>query len=246
MQPIQSVEQALPTSPDDADSPTPHRIRSFAMRRGRATAAQRHAYEQLRPALALAFSPRPVDLPAIFGRRAPVVLEIGFGMGETTAAIAERHPDVDFLAVDVFVAGIGALARRLHQARLQNVRIIEHDAVEVVHHMIVPASLRAIHVFFPDPWPKARHHKRRLIAQPFVGILAERLESGGVLHCATDWQDYAQQMLEVLSQEPRLSNLHPGYAVQARNPWFERPVTKFQTRGARLGHDVWDLVFERR
>jgi tRNA (guanine-N7-)-methyltransferase len=226
--------------------PPVRRIRSFAMRRGHVTAAQRRAYDELRPALALAYRPEPIDFAAVFGRRASVVLEIGFGMGETTAAIAQRHPEVDFLAVEVFVAGIGALARRVHDAGLTNVRIIEHDAVEVVGTMIAPASLSAIHVFFPDPWPKARHHKRRLIAQPFAGTLAERLRPGGVLHCATDWQNYAEQMLEVLSQEPRLRNLHERYAPQPRSPWCERPTTKFHARGAGLGHGVWDLVFERR
>ena len=225
--------------------PPARHIRSFAMRRGHVTQAQRRAYEELLPAIAVPFGTEPVDPRALFGRDAPLVLEIGFGMGETTAAIAHQHPDIDFLCVEVFVAGIGALARRAHEAGLGNVRVIEHDAVEVVHAMIAPASLHGIHVFFPDPWPKARHHKRRLIAQPFVGALAERLVPGGFLHCATDWQNYAEQMLEVLSQEPRLRNLHAGYAPQARNPRSERPTTKFHARGQRLGHGVWDLVFER-
>jgi len=216
------------------------------MRRGHFTAAQRRAYDELAPALAIPLQREPIDPVAIFGRRAPLVLEIGFGMGETTAAIAQAHPEIDFLAVEVFVAGIGALARRVHEARMKNVRLIEGDAVEVVHAMIAPASLHAMHVFFPDPWPKARHHKRRLIAQPFVGVLAQRLQVGGILHCATDWQDYAQQMLDVLSHEPRLRNLHADYAPWPRSPWCERPTTKFHARGTRLGHGVWDLVFERR
>lgn len=244
----QTVQGTQPSCPlgGEVGGPALRRVRSFAMRRGHVTAAQRRAYEQLRPAVALPFQRTPIDPAAVFGRSAPVVLEIGFGMGETTAAIAQRHPDIDFLAVEVFVAGIGALARRLHDAGLGNVRIIEYDAVEVVESMIAPASLHAIHVFFPDPWPKARHHKRRLIAQPFAGALAQRLAAGGLLHCATDWKDYAEQMLEVLSSEPRLRNLHADFATEARSPWCERPATKFQVRGARLGHGVWDLVFERR
>ncbi len=216
------------------------------MRRGHVTQGQRRAYEQLLPSVALAYGKAPIDAQQVFGRVAPLVLEIGFGMGETTAAIAQQHPDFDFLGVEVFVAGIGALARRAHDAGLKNLRIVQHDAVDVVRDMLAPASVQAIHVFFPDPWPKSRHHKRRLIAQPFVGQLAERLRPGGILHCATDWEDYARQMLEVLSAEPRLRNLHEAYAPGPRSPWFERPTTKFHARGSRLGHGVWDLVFERR
>jgi len=215
------------------------------MRRGNITSAQRRAYDQLAPSLSVPFRPQLLDSEAIFGRRAPVVLEIGFGMGESTVRIARDHPELDFLAVDVYVAGIGSLARRLHEAAMTNVRIMEHDAIEVVQSMIARASLRAVHLFFPDPWPKTRHHKRRLLAQPFAGALAERLQVGGILHCATDWQNYAQQMLDVLSKEPRLRNLHSDYALEPRNPWCERPTTKYQARGQRLGHDVWDLVFER-
>jgi tRNA (guanine-N7-)-methyltransferase len=242
-----------PTRPDAAAAgngefvgPPARHIRSFAMRRGHVTQAQRRAYEELLPAISVPYANAPIDARALFGRDAPLVLEIGFGMGETTAAIAYRHPEIDFLGVEVFVAGIGALARRVHESGLTNVRIIQHDAVEVVRDMIAPASLDGVHVFFPDPWPKARHHKRRLIAQPFVGMLAERLRPGGFLHCATDWENYAQQMLEVLAQEPRLRNLHPDYAPTPRNPRCERPTTKFHARGTRLGHGVWDLVFERR
>jgi tRNA (guanine-N7-)-methyltransferase len=226
--------------------PPQRHIRSFAMRRGHVTQGQRRAYEDLLPAVSIPYARAPLDSQAAFGRAAPLVLEIGFGMGETTALIAQRHPELDFLAVEVFVAGIGALARRAHEAGLRNLRIVQHDAVEVVRDMIAPGSLRGVHVFFPDPWPKARHHKRRLIAQPFAGVLAERLAPGGYLHCATDWENYAGQMLEVLTQEPRLRNLHDGFAPEPRNPLCERPTTKFHARGARLGHGVWDLVFVRR
>jgi len=221
-------------------------IRSFALRRGHVTNAQRRAYEEIFPRFAIAYAVAPLDLAAAFGRSAPTVLEIGFGMGETTAAIAQAHPEVNFLCVEVFAAGIGALARRIDEGKLANVRIVQHDAVEVVRDMLAHDSLAGVHVFFPDPWPKARHHKRRLIAQPFVGLLASRIAPGGYLHCATDWQDYAEQMLDVLSHEPLLENLHAGYAPAPRNPLAERPTTKFHARGERLGHGVWDLVFVRR
>jgi tRNA (guanine-N7-)-methyltransferase len=241
---------AAPQEPDALDrapaGPPQRHVRSFAMRRGHVTRGQRRAYEELLPAYALPYARAPIDAGAVFGREAPRVLEIGFGMGETTAAIAAAHPEADFLCVEVYVAGIGALARRAHDAALTNLRIVAHDAVEVVRDMIAPRSLFAIHVFFPDPWPKARHHKRRLIAQPFAGMLAERLRPGGFLHCATDWEPYARQMLEVLGEEPRLRNLHAGFAPQPCSPWCARPATKFHARGARLGHGVWDLVFERR
>jgi len=221
-------------------------IRSFAMRRGHVTAAQRRAYAELVPGLCVPYANAVLDAPAVFGRTAPLVLEIGFGMGETTARIAAQCPGIDFLGVEVFVAGIGALARRVREAGLRNIRIIEHDAVEVVRDMIPPSSLHGVHIFFPDPWPKARHHKRRLVAPHFIGALAERLQAGGTLHCATDWENYAEQMLAVLSAEPLLRNLHPGYAAGACSPICERPPTKFHARGERLGHGVWDLVFQKR
>lgn len=226
--------------------PPQRHVRSFALRRGHVTNAQRRAYEEAFPRFALPYAAQALDLAAAFARAAPTVLEIGFGMGETTAAIAAARPDINFLAVEVFVAGIGALARRVSDANLANVRIVQHDAIEVVRDMLAAASLAGVHIFFPDPWPKARHHKRRLVAQPFIGRLVDRIAPGGYLHCATDWQHYAQQMLQVLQEEPRLRNLHEDYAPAARNPLVERPATKFHARGARLGHGVWDLVFVRR
>jgi len=238
------------TPPGDGAAETaapahPH-IRSFALRRGRVTQAQRRACEEILPRLAIAYRPAPLDLDAAFGRHAPTVLEIGFGMGETTAAIAQARPDLNFLGVEVFAAGIGALALRVDELQLANIRIVQHDAVEVVRDMLGADSLAGVHVFFPDPWPKARHHKRRLIAPAFVALLASRIAAGGYLHCATDWEHYAQQMLEVLSAEPLLANLHAGYAPAPANPLASRPTTKFHARGARLGHGVWDLVFVRR
>ncbi|HUN92561.1 MAG TPA: tRNA (guanosine(46)-N7)-methyltransferase TrmB [Burkholderiaceae bacterium] len=234
------------TTKNEVHGPPHRHVRSFALRRGHVTAGQRRAYETVLPRIAVAYAPGILRLADVFGREAPVVLEIGFGMGETTAAIAAAHPTVDFLGVEVFVAGIGSLARRVDEAGLANVRVIQHDAVEVVRDMIAPDALAGIHVYFPDPWPKARHHKRRLIAQPFVGQLASRLRPGGYLHCATDWQDYADQMLTVLQAERQLRNLHAGFAPEARNPLCQRPTTKFHARGERLGHGTWDLVFVRR
>ena len=232
--------------PEPAGAPKHRHIRSFALRRGRVTQAQRRAHEEVLPRLAIDYRPALLDLDAAFGRRAPTVLEIGFGMGETTAAIAQARPDMNFLGVEVFGAGVGALARRIDALGLSNVRIVQHDAVEVVRDMIAPDALAGVHVFFPDPWPKARHHKRRLIAPGFVVLLAGRIAPGGTLHCATDWQQYAEQMLAVLSAEPLLRNLHEGYAPLPASPFATRPTTKFHARGERLGHGVWDLVFVRR
>jgi tRNA (guanine-N7-)-methyltransferase len=197
------------------------------------------------PAIGLPYALGPLDFDGAFGQHAPTILEIGFGMGETTAAIAAARPDVNFLGIEVFMAGVGALLKRIEEQQLANIRIIHHDAVEVVRAMIAPDSLAGVHVFFPDPWQKKRHQKRRLIAQPFVGMLASRIAPGGYLHCATDWEDYALQMLEVLSTEPRLRNLHSGWAPGSFNPVTTRPTTKFHARGEGLGHSVRDLVFVR-
>jgi tRNA (guanine-N7-)-methyltransferase len=217
-------------------------IRSYVLRQGRVTAAQTRAVEQLMPVYGLAFSPVPIDLDVVFERCAPKVLEIGFGMGETTAAIAQAHPDADYLGIEVHTPGVGALLRRIESLGLANVRVIQHDAVEVVEKMIAPDSLDGVHVFFPDPWPKKRHHKRRLLQPDFVRLLATRMKPGAALHAATDWEDYALQMLEVLAAEPLLEKTVPGFAPRPES----RPLTKFETRGARLGHGVWDVVFRRR
>ncbi|MGE5338944.1 MAG: tRNA (guanosine(46)-N7)-methyltransferase TrmB [Gemmatimonadota bacterium] len=229
----------------EAAGPRYAHIRSFALRRGHVTSAQRRAYEEIFPRFAVPYAASALDYVAVFGRAAPTVLEIGFGMGETTAAIARAHPDLNFLCVEVFVAGIGALAKRIDEMGLANIRIIQRDAVDVAREMLAPDSLAGVHIFFPDPWPKARHHKRRLVAQPFIGRLASRIAPGGILHAATDWQHYAEQMLDVLTHEPQLRNLHAGYAPAPSSPLAERPTTKFHARGAKLGHGVWDLVFER-
>jgi tRNA (guanine-N7-)-methyltransferase len=216
-------------------------IRSFVLRQGRMSPAQQRALDTLLPRWGIPFSSTPLDFAVVFGRRAPVVLEIGFGMGDTTAQIALAHPELDFVGVEVHAPGVGALLRRLDADGSANVRVIRHDAVEVVRDMIRPDSLAGIHVFFPDPWPKKRHHKRRLLQPAFVALLAARLARGGYLHVATDWEDYAEQILGVLSAEPRLANTVDDYAPR---PAY-RPLTKFEQRGLRLGHGVRDLVFRR-
>jgi tRNA (guanine-N7-)-methyltransferase len=222
----------------------PH-IRSFAMRRGHVTQGQRRAHGELLPRWGVDYRPTQIDLQLLFGRGAPVVLEIGFGMGETTAAIASAHPEVDFLGCEVFTAGVGALLMQIEARQLTNLRIVQHDAVDVVRDMVAPDTLAGVHVFFPDPWPKKRHHKRRLVAPTFIGMLTSRIAPGGYLHCATDWEDYALQMLAVLGGEPELVNTTEAFA-EPRNPLCERPTTKFHLRGNRLGHRTWDLVFRRR
>ncbi len=234
----------MTTTDDTAPPQTPalRAVRSFVLRGGRIGSGQLRALAELGPRFVLPFATTPLDAAAVFGRRAPLVVEIGFGMGDATAQIAAAMPDHDFLGIEVHVAGVGALLKRIGEAGLENVRIVQHDAVEVLRAMIAPASLAGVHVFFPDPWPKKRHHKRRLIQPAFVALLAERLAPGGYLHCATDWQPYAEQMLEVLAAEPRLVNTAEGYAP--RPPY--RPPTKFEARGLKLGHGVWDLVFRRR
>ncbi len=219
----------------------PH-IRSFVLRQGRVSNAQRRAVETLLPKFGIAYAPAPLDMDAVFGRPAPKIIEIGFGMGETTAQIALAHPHHDYLGIEVHTPGVGGLLRLIEAHALANVRIIQHDAVEVLNHMIAPGSLSAIHIFFPDPWPKKRHHKRRLVQPPLVHLLASRLRPGGYLHLATDWEDYALQMMEVLSAEAQLQNSAEGFAAR---PAY-RPLTKFEMRGLKLGHRVWDIVFRRR
>jgi len=235
------TQAALAPAAHAPDSPGATHIRSFVHRRGHITQGQRDALERLLDQWSLPYAPRLLDPAAAFGRAAPTILEIGFGMGETTEKIALARPDDNFLGVEVFNAGVGSLLRRIEDSSLSNLRIIQHDAVEVVRDMIAPASLDGVHIYFPDPWPKKRHHKRRLIQPPFVALLASRIKPGGYLHCATDWQDYAVQMLEVLGSEPLLRNTADDYAPR---PDY-RPQTKFETRGLRLGHGVWDLIFKR-
>lgn len=243
------IEQAMsdnPASqPDDKPlffDPSDRRIRSFVTRAGRLSSAQERAIQEFGPQYCIPYLKQSLDFDQAFGRHAPTVLEIGFGMGETTAAIAAGMPQTNFIGVEVHTPGVGSLLKLIGEQGLQNLRLIQHDAFEVITHMIAPESLVGVHVFFPDPWHKARHNKRRLIQSPFVQLLASRIAPGGYLHCATDWQDYAEQMLDVLSAEPSLENTADGYAPR---PSY-RPVTKFEKRGLRLGHGVWDVVFHKR
>ncbi len=237
---LQSAAVTTPSSP-----PTPHplhrRLKSFVKRGGRTTEGQAKAYEDFGPQFLLPYRAGPLDFDVAFGRHAPTVLEIGFGMGEATAHIAALMPETNFLCCEVHEPGVGKLLKRCGEQGIANIRIVAHDAVDVLDHMLQPDTLAGVHVFFPDPWHKKRHNKRRLIQSPLVRKLAERLAPGGYLHCATDWQPYAEQMLEVLSAEPMLRNTATDYAPK---PDY-RPLTKFENRGLKLGHGVWDLVFQR-
>lgn len=232
------------TPPTSSDSPPPpsRAIRSFVVRAGRMGSGQVRALAELGPRYVLSHQESTPDWASVFGRSAPLIVEIGFGMGQATAAIAQDRPDCDFLGLEVHPPGVGALLQRIEEMGLTNLRIVQHDAVEVLAHMVAPESLAGVHIFFPDPWHKKRHHKRRLIQAPFVASLVSRLAPGGVLHCATDWQPYAEQMLEVLQGNPQLDNTAPDYAPR---PDY-RPLTKFENRGLKLGHGVWDLVFRKK
>ena len=233
--------------PDAAPADTRfHRsIRSFVRRTGRTTLGQAKAFEDVGPRFLLPYSAAPMDFAVAFGRSAPTVLEIGFGMGEATAHIAAQMPETNFLCCEVHTPGVGALLKRIAEQGLENIRILQHDAVEVIDHMLPMGSLDGVHIFFPDPWHKKKHNKRRLIQAPLISKLAARLKAGGYLHCATDWQPYAEQILEVLGAEPLLKNTADesgdGYASK---PDY-RPLTKFENRGIKLGHGVWDVVFAR-
>lgn len=231
---------------DASDHPHRNRpVRSFVLRAGRLGSGQQRALETLAPTLVLPWQPQVLDLDAVFGRRAPRVLEIGFGMGDATAQVAQAQPATDFIGIEVHVPGVGALLKRIGEQQIGNLRLVQHDAVQVLGQMLAPQSLAGVHIWFPDPWHKKRHHKRRLIQSDFVRLLCTRLAPGGYLHLATDWQDYAEQMLAVLQAEPALLNsataTASGYAP--RPDW--RPLTKFEQRGLRLGHGVWDLLFSR-
>jgi tRNA (guanine-N7-)-methyltransferase len=232
------------TSPPSIDAPAAPRraIRSFVLRAGRMGPGQARALAELGPRFVLPYAPALTDFAAHFGRHAPLVVEIGFGMGDATATIAQAAPATNFLGIEVHPPGVGALLKRIGELGLENLRVIQHDAIDVLEQMIAPQSLAGVHVFFPDPWHKAKHHKRRLIQPAFLGLLASRLAPGGYVHCATDWEPYAEQMLAVMTAEPGLRNSAAGYAARPAS----RPLTKFENRGLGLGHGVWDLVFEKR
>ncbi|SDH97447.1 tRNA (guanosine(46)-N7)-methyltransferase TrmB [Nitrosomonas sp. Nm132] len=217
-------------------------IRSYVLRQGRISNAQRNAYETLLSKYGIPFSTSQLNLEEIFGRSTPKILEIGSGMGEATATIAKQYPQKDYLAIEVHTPGVGSLLAQINMLELTNLRIIQHDAIEVLQQMLPLESINGVHIFFPDPWPKARHHKRRLIQPVFASLLCERLKSGGYLHVATDWKDYAEQILSVLSNEDLLTNTAIDYAVR---PQY-RPLTKFEQRGLQMGHSVWDLIFTKK
>ncbi|MEI8117574.1 MAG: tRNA (guanosine(46)-N7)-methyltransferase TrmB [Methylophilaceae bacterium] len=231
---------------NDADLKLEHPqrpIRSFVLRQGRLTKGQARALETGLPQFGISYKSELIDLNAEFTRESSKkILEIGFGMGETTAKISQTLQDYDFLAVEVHTPGVGALLKLIEELALTNIRIVQHDVVEVLRHMLADASLDGVHIFFPDPWHKTRHHKRRLIQAEFVKLLCSKLKIGAYLHVATDWQEYAEWVLEVLNAEPQLQNTAENYA---QKPSY-RPLTKFENRGLKLGHGVWDMVFTRK
>lgn len=241
------TEESAPSGEIAPETTPQHRgIRSYVLRQGRLSAAQERALTE-GAHLVVPYQPEPADWTARFGRKAPLIVEIGFGMGHATADIAAVLPGHDFIGIEVHTPGVGALLKMLGERAIGNVRVVQHDAVEVMTHMVVPESLAGVHVFFPDPWPKKRHHKRRLIQPAFTKLLASRLQPGGYLHCATDWQEYAEHMLEVLAAEPSLTNTTDagvGKQGYAPRPAY-RTESNFERRGLRLGHGVWDLVFRK-
>jgi tRNA (guanine-N7-)-methyltransferase len=239
----QNPTQNIQDNPADDNNFSQRRIRSFVLRQGRLTKGQARALETVFPKFGITYQPDLLDLSAKFGRAdSKKILEIGFGMGETTAKIANTLPECDFLAAEVHSPGVGALLKLIDEQALTNIRVVQHDVVEVLHHMIADASLDGVHIFFPDPWHKKRHHKRRLIQVEFVKLLCSKLKIGAYIHVATDWQEYAEWVLEVLNAEPQLQNTAKDYAEK---PDY-RPLTKFENRGIKLGHGVWDMVFTRR
>lgn len=217
-------------------------IRSFVLRQGHLTASQQRAIDEGMPRWGIEYQPQPLDLAQAFGREAPKIMEIGFGMGTATAEIAAANPQNDYLGIEVHSPGVGNLFKLIAEQNLENLRLIRHDAVEVMDHMLPDACLDGVHIFFPDPWHKKRHNKRRLIQTPFIEKLVKKIKPGGYLHAATDWEDYAIQIMEVFSANAELQNTADGYAPR---PAY-RPLTKFEARGIRLGHGVWDIVFTRK
>lgn len=238
MRPMSELDQTLPID----EAPYQRRIRSFVLRQGRLTKGQERALQTAWPQFGIEYAAQPLDLNQAFGRsESKKILEIGFGMGDATAKIAQTLPDYDFLAVEVHTPGVGSLLKLMQEGDIQNIRIIQHDAVEVLQQMLADGSLDGVHIFFPDPWHKKRHHKRRLIQAEFVKLLCSKLKAGAYIHVATDWQEYAEWVLEVLRAEPQLQNTAADYAEKPTH----RPLTKFENRGLKLGHGVWDLVFRR-
>ena len=239
------TDSSTPASPEQAAQNLHLRsIKTYVLRAGRMGSGQKRAFDAYGPQYLLPYQPQALDVAAAFGRTAPLVLEIGFGMGDATAHIAKVRPEDNFLCCEVHEPGVGALLKRCGEGQIGNIRIVQHDAVQVLAQMLGENSLDGVHIFFPDPWHKSRHHKRRLIQPPFVAQLCRHIKPGGYLHLATDWEPYAQQMMAVLSAEPQLENT-AGAGQFAAKPDY-RPLTKFENRGLRLGHGVWDLVLRRK
>jgi tRNA (guanine-N7-)-methyltransferase len=236
-----AMNQDNPQIEEEQDH-TQRRIRSYVLRQGRLTKGQEKALADHWSSFGIDYVPEALDLSGTFVRQESLkILEIGFGMGETTAAIAQSMPERDFLGVEVHTPGVGGLLKLIGEKSLTNVRIVQHDVVDVLNNMLSDASLDGVHIFFPDPWHKKRHHKRRLIQAEFVKLLCSKLKTGGYLHVATDWQEYAEWVLDILKVEPLLTNSAKDYATK---PAY-RPLTKFENRGIQLGHGVWDLIFIR-
>ena len=225
------------------DDPRRRAIRSFVVRAGRMTVAQERAWAELWPGFGLESADAPLDLASVFGREAPRTLEIGFGNGESLVSLAAEHPERDFLGIEVHRPGVGHLLLRIEELGLRNLRVICRDAVEVLERCIAEAALDEVLLYFPDPWPKKRHHKRRIVQPGFVALVASRLRPGGVLRMATDWQPYAEHMLAVAGACAALRNDSADGDYVPRPA--SRPVTRFERRGQRLGHGVWDLAFRR-
>ncbi|MEQ9848960.1 tRNA (guanosine(46)-N7)-methyltransferase TrmB [Pectobacterium brasiliense] len=219
------------------------RIRSFVRRQGRLTNGQQLALDNYLPVMGVEYQTELVDFNALFGRDAPVVLEIGFGMGASLVTMAAQHPEQNFLGIEVHLPGVGACLAAAQEAGISNLRVMCHDAVDVLMNMIPDGSLSMVQLFFPDPWHKARHNKRRIVQVPFVQLVRSKLKVGGVFHMATDWEPYAQHMLEVMTSVTEYRNLSNNNEYVERPG--SRPLTKFEARGQRLGHGVWDLMFER-
>jgi tRNA (guanine-N7-)-methyltransferase len=238
--PAEAVAQDPHATPRFTSRP----IRSFVLRQGRFSPAQQRAFDAAMPRFGVRYVPENVQLEGIFGRSAEKILEIGFGMGETSARIAQARPESDFLGCEVHTPGVGALLKLIEELQLTNLRICQHDAVEVLEHMIADQALDGIHLYFPDPWPKARHHKRRIVQPDFVALVAKKLKPGGYFHAATDWQPYALHMVEALGTSSALRNTAPPGSPYAPRPAW-RPLTKFENRGLKLGHGVYDLIYRK-
>lgn len=226
----------IPAPAPPADPPRHRPIRSFVRRAGRLTVAQERALAELWPLHGLEYTPQPLDLDQVFGRHAPRIVEIGFGNGDALATMAAASPDEDFIGIEVHEPGVGHCLLRIEALGLGNVRLVCHDAIDVLQHQLPPGSLAGVHLFFPDPWPKKRHHKRRIVQPDFVALVADRLEAGGVLHVATDWPEYAEHIAAVVTASGRFSPADPASG---------RPRTRFQARGERLGHPIWEARYRR-